>query len=185
MLAVVLVGLPVGALTEAVYSQDKPELTTKPDPAREQQRLIKAIRHELLMLPYYSVFDNLAFRLDGYRVELSGQVTRPTLKSDAEKVVKDIEGVESVVNNIDVLPVSPNDDRIRRAVFRAIYSFPSFQRYAIQVVPPIHIIVNRGHVTLEGVVATRSDKNIADIKTKGVSGVFSVTNNLQVEMTGK
>jgi hyperosmotically inducible protein len=110
-----------------------------------------------------------------------GQVARPTLKSDAENVVKKIEGVEHVKNEIEVLPVSPNDDRIRRAVFRAVYSDPTMERYAIQAVPPIHIIVKNGNVALEGVVATEADKNIAGIRANGVSGVFSVTNNLRVE----
>jgi hyperosmotically inducible periplasmic protein len=110
-----------------------------------------------------------------------GQVTRPTLKSDAENVVKRIEGVEHVNNEIEVLPVSPNDDRIRRAVFRAIYSDPTMDRYAIQAVPPIHIMVKNGNVNLEGVVATEADKNIAGIRANGVSGVFSVKNNLRVE----
>jgi hyperosmotically inducible protein len=112
---------------------------------------------------------------------LMGQVTRPTLKSDAENVVKRIEGVENVKNEIEVLPASPNDDRTRRAVFRAIYSDPAMERYAIQAVPPVHIIVTNGNVSLEGVVAKEADKNIAGIRANGVSGVFSVKNNLRVE----
>jgi hyperosmotically inducible protein len=133
------------------------------------------------MLPYYGVFDNLAYKVEGSTVTLMGQVSRPTLKSDAENVVKKIEGVEHVKNEIEVLPVSPNDNRIRRAVFRAIYSDPTMDRYAIQAVPPIHIIVKNGNVALEGVVATEADKNIAGIRANGVSGVFSVANNLRVE----
>src|SRR5690242_20450805 len=144
-------------------------------------RIAREVRHELVMLPYYGVFDNLAFKVDGYTVTLLGQVARPTLKSDAENVVKRIEGVEHVKNEIEVLPVSPNDDRIRRAVFRAIYSDPTMDRYAIQAIPPIHIIVKNGNVSLEGVVSTEADKNIAGIRANGVSGVFSVTNNLHVE----
>ncbi|HJT70788.1 MAG TPA: BON domain-containing protein [Terriglobales bacterium] len=144
-------------------------------------RLARQIRHELVMLPYYGVFDNFAYRLDGRTVTLLGQVTRPTLKSDAERVVKDIEGVERVVNQITVLPLSPNDDRIRLAVYRAIYGQASLNRYALQAVPPIHILVANGRVTLEGVVATEADKNIAAIQANGVSGVFGVTNNLQIE----
>ncbi len=143
--------------------------------------LEREVRHELVMLPYYSVFDNLAFRIDGDRVELIGQVVWPSLKSDAEAVVKKIEGVENVINHIEVLPLSQNDDRIRLAVFRAIYSQDALQRYALQAVPPIHIIVKGGHVTLEGVVATEMEKNIAGIQANGVSGVFSVTNHLRVE----
>jgi hyperosmotically inducible protein len=133
------------------------------------------------MLPYYGVFDNLAFKIDGSRVTLLGEVTRPTLKTDAGSVVKNIEGVESVDNQIEVLPLSPNDDRIRMAVYRAVYQQASLSRYALQAVPPIHIIVKNGNVRLEGVVATEGDKNLAGIRAKGVSGVFSVENNLRVE----
>ena len=149
--------------------------------SRGTERIVREVRHELVMLPFYGVFDNLGYRVDGYIVTLMGQVTRPTLKSDAENVVKKIEGVEHVKNEIEVLPLSPNDNRIRRAVFRAIYSDPAMDRYAIQAVPPIHIIVKNGNVALEGVVATESDKNIAGIRANTVSGVFSVANNLRVE----
>jgi hyperosmotically inducible protein len=147
----------------------------------EPTGLAREVRHELVMLPYYGVFDNLAYRVDGGTVTLFGQVTRPTLKSDAERVVKNIEGVERVVNNIEVLPVSSMDDRIRLAEYRAIYGQATLNRYALQAVPPIHIIVKNGHVTLEGVVATESDKNVAGIQAKSVPGVFSVENNLRVE----
>ena len=108
-------------------------------------------------------------------------MTRPTLKSDAENVVKKIEGVEKVKNEIEVLPLSPADDRIRRAEYRAIYGDTVLNRYALQAVPPIHIIVRNGNVTLAGVVATEADKNVAGIRANGVSGVFGVTNNLRVE----
>jgi hyperosmotically inducible protein len=156
-------------------------LTAQNGPSeRGRQRLEKEVRHELVMLPYYGVFDNLAYRVDGYKVTLFGQVTRPTLKTDAERVVKSIEGVEGVNNQIQVLPLSPNDDRIRRAAFNAIYSFPSLTRYSLMAVPPIHIIVNNGNLTLEGAVANEGDKNAAGIRANGVSGVFKVTNNLQV-----
>jgi hyperosmotically inducible protein len=146
-----------------------------------QERISHEVRHELVMLPYYGVFDNLAFRVDGSTVTLMGQVTRPTLKSDAENVVKNVEGVERVNNEIQVLPLSPNDDRVRIAVYRAIYGQTGLDRYALQAVPPIHIIVNGGNVTLEGVVATQADKDMANLRANGVSGVFSVTNNLRVE----
>src|SRR5205823_4691569 len=119
--------------------------------SKYREKLHKEVRHQLVMLPWYSVFDNLAYQVDGDKVILSGQVTRPTLKSDAEAAVKSIEGVASVVNNIEVLPVSPMDDQLRRALFRAIYSDPGLQRYAIQAIPSIHIIVKNGNVTLEGV----------------------------------
>ena len=143
-------------------------------------RITKEVGHELRMLPYFTVFDNLAYKVDGYNVTLIGQVTKPTLKSDAENVVKRIEGVEHVDNQIEVLPVSPNDDRIRRAVYRAIYGYPALQKYALGVQQPIRIIVKNGNVTLEGVVDNDTDKNIANIRANGVSGVFAVKNNLQV-----
>jgi osmotically-inducible protein OsmY len=148
---------------------------------RAEDRITREVRHELIMLPYYNVFDNLAYRVDGSRVTLFGQVTRPTLKSDAGNVVKKIEGVETVDNQIEVLPVSPNDDRIRRAAYRAIFSKAPLQRYQLGAVPPIHIIVKNGNITLEGVVDNEGDKNMAEIAAKGVSGAFSVKNNLRVE----
>ena len=149
-------------------------------------RIVKEVRHELVMLPFYGVFDNLAYKVspDG-TVTLLGQVSRPTLKSDAENVVKRIEGVERVDNQIKVLPLSPNDDRIRRAVYRAIYGNEVLSQYALRAVPPIHIIVENGNVTLEGVVARQMDKQIAEMQTKSVPGVFSVTDNLRVEEEGK
>lgn len=148
---------------------------------RAATRLEREVRHELVMLPYYGVFDHMAFRVDGSKVTLLGSVTRPTLKSSAGNVVKDIEGVETVDNQIEVLPVSPNDDRLRLALYRSIYGQTALNRYALQAVPPIHIIVKNGQVTLEGVVANEGDKNIANMQANGVSGVFSVKNNLRVE----
>jgi len=144
------------------------------------QRIQKEVRHELLMLPYFGVFDNIAYKVDGYNVTLMGQVTRPTLKSDAERVVKGIEGVERVDNQIEVLPPSSMDDQLRTRLYRAIYGFPSLQRYSLGVQQPIRIIVKSGRVSLEGVVDNEADKNTAGIRANGVSGVFSVTNNLQV-----
>src|SRR6202048_766485 len=143
-------------------------------------RITKEVRHELLMLPYFSVFDNLSYKVDGYNVTLIGQVTRPTLKSDAENVVKKIEGVEHVDNEIEVLPPSPMDESLRRQLYRAIYGYPALQKYALGVQQPIRIIVRNGKVALEGVVDNEGDKNIANIQANGVPGVFSVTNNLQV-----
>jgi hyperosmotically inducible protein len=145
------------------------------------EKLVKEVRHELVMLPYYGVFDNLAYRVDGAKVTLFGQVTRPTLKSDAENVVKKIEGVERVDNEIEVLPLSPNDDQIRHAAYRAIYSKAPLQRYQMGAVPPIHIIVKNGNITLVGAVANEGDKNLAGIAANGVSGSFKVTNELSVD----
>jgi osmotically-inducible protein OsmY len=153
--------------------------------AKYRARLAKEVHHQLVMLPWYSVFDSLAFQVEGDKVTLSGQVTRPTLKSDAEAVVKSIEGVASVVNNIEVLPVSAMDDQLRRAEFRAIYGESGLQRYAIQAVPPIHIIVKNGNVTLEGVVGSEMDKNLAGLRANQVPNVFSVKNNLVAEGNSK
>jgi hyperosmotically inducible periplasmic protein len=145
-----------------------------------QENLVKEVRHQLLLLPYYSVFDNLLFKVEGDKVTLLGQVVRPTLKSDAENVVKSIEGVASVNNQIEVLPVSPMDDQLRRAVYRAIYGDTVLSRYGMSALPSIHIIVKNGNVTLEGVVDSESDKNLAGLRTNAVPNVFSVTNNLTV-----
>jgi hyperosmotically inducible protein len=149
---------------------------------RVRAYLKREVRHELLMLPYYSVFDWLEFEVRGdSEVILQGQVTRPTLKSDAENVVKRIEGVENVTNRIEVLPLSPNDDRIRLAVYRTLFNFNSpLHRYGLGAVPSIHIIVKNGHVTLKGVVDREADSNLAKIRVNGVPGVFSVNNQLTV-----
>src|SRR5215472_1710457 len=148
-------------------------------------KLAKEVRHQLVMLPWYSVFDNLAFRVDGDKVTLLGQVTRPVLKSDAEGVVKRIEGVASVKNEIEVLPLSPMDDQLRRAVYRAIYGEAGLNRYAIQAIPAIHIIVKNGNVTLEGVVDSEMDKNLANLRANQVTNIFSVKNNLIVASESK
>ena len=146
-----------------------------------QTSIEKAVRHELVMLPYYNIFDDLSFQVNGGRVTLTGEVTRPTLKSSAENVIKHLEGVTGVTNNIEVLPLSPMDNRIRIATYRSIYGFSALQRYALGAVPSIHIIVKNGNVTLTGVVANEGDRNIANIRANGVSGVFSVKNELRVE----
>jgi hyperosmotically inducible periplasmic protein len=149
--------------------------------AKAQERITREVRHELLMLPYFGVFDNIAYKVDGYTVTLLGQVARPSLKSDAENTVKHIEGVEKVDNQIEVLPPSSMDDNLRHRLYRAIYGYPAMEKYALGVQKPIRIIVKNGHVTLEGVVDGESDKNIAGVRANGVSGSFSVTNNLRVE----
>jgi hyperosmotically inducible periplasmic protein len=159
---------------------------TSPSPSAGQetkanQNIVREVRHQLLLLPYYSVFDNLAFRVDGDHVTLEGQVVRPTLKSDAEAAVKSIEGVSSVTNNIEVLPPSPMDDQSRRALYRAIYGDPTLSKYGWSSMPSIHIIVKSGHVSLEGVVDNESDKNIATLRAKSVPNVFDVKNNLAVK----
>src|SRR5467141_1921328 len=147
---------------------------------KANQNLVREVRHQLLLLPYYTVFDNLAFKVDGDHVTLEGQVTRPTLKSDAEAAVKSIEGISGVTNNIEVLPPSPMDDQLRRALYRAIYGDPSLNKYGWSSMPSIHIIVKNGHVSLEGVVDSEADKNLAGLRANGVPNIFEVKNNLVV-----
>jgi len=147
---------------------------------REQVRLAREVRHELALLPRYTLFDDLTYRVDGATVTLGGFVNNSALKSDAERVVKKIEGVEQVVNDIEVLPPSTQDDRIRRAVARSIFGFSNLSRYGWAAAPSIHILVNRGRVILEGVVDNQADKNTVSIQARQVPGVFEVTNNLQV-----
>ncbi len=161
------------SLPNAVFVQEKDART---------RRIETEILHELLSLPYYGVFDNLAFSVEkGGTVRLLGHVVRPTLKTDAERRLKGIPGIEQVVNEIEVLPTSQSDDRIRLAVARNIYRTESLERYGFQVNPSIHIIVKNGRVTLEGVVDNEGDKTIAGMKTREIGGVFEVTNNLRVE----
>lgn len=162
----------------ALFAQQTPGA---PASRARESRIVREVRHELVLLPYYGVFDNLAFRVDGETVTLLGQVTRPTLKSDAEAAVKQIEGVRKVNNEIEVLPLSPDDNQIRLAEYRAIYGQPQLNQYALRAVPPIHIIVKNGNVTLEGSVSSEADKNVAGIQANSVPGVFSVTNRLLVE----
>lgn len=187
MLTVVLV-LPSGAAAQQQGAQQAtPQGQKNHNDAfirggPEESRIAQEVRHQLVMLPYYSIFDDLAFRVDDGTVTLLGAVVRPVLKSDAENVVKKVEGVTNVVNNIEVLPPSPMDDQIRRAEFRAIYGDPNIgTRYGYRALPSIHIIVKNGHVTLEGVVANQFDKNLINVRASSVPNVFSVTNNLQVE----
>lgn len=148
--------------------------------ATSDARVTREVRHELLMLPYFGVFDNITYKVEDGTVTLLGSVVRPTLKSDAETAVKHIEGVDKVVNQIEILPPSSMDDRIRIALFRAIYDFPALQKYELGVLKPIRIIVKNGHVWLEGVVDSEADKNMAGVRANTVPGTFSVTNNLQV-----
>lgn len=164
------------ALAPTMIAQTEYGQSVSPSEARIQ----KEVRHELLMLPYFGVFDYIAFQVKGDTVILQGEVTRPTLKSDAENVVKHIEGVQQVINNIEVLPPSPMDDQLRLALYRAIYGYPALEKYALGVQKPIRIIVKNGRVTLEGVVDSETDKNFVTVRANSVPGIFSVTNNLQV-----
>jgi len=145
-----------------------------------QDKLVREVRHELVMLPYYNVFDNLTFGIEGRTVTLNGQVVQAVTKSGAENAVKQIEGVEKVINNIEVLPPSNSDNRIRRQVYNSIYSYGPLFKYGNMSVPPIHIIVRNGRITLEGVVDSEADKNYAGVRANQVPGTFQVTNNLRV-----
>lgn len=150
-------------------------------PAHQPVSLQEAVRHNLAMMSRYTVFDNIQFRLDGSTVILSGEVSRPIVKSDAMDAVRHIEGVTSVVNNIEVLPLSPNDDQVRMATYRAIYGAPTLAaRYGMQAFPPIHIIVKNGNVRLVGFVANQTDRTIAGIRASSVFGAFNVKNELQI-----
>ena len=180
----VLLAAAIVLLPSSVAARPQEEKKQRND-AKYREKLYKEVRHQLVMLPWYSVFDNLAYQVDGDKVTLYGQVTRPVLKSDAEAAVKSIEGVSSVVNNIEILPPSPMDDQLRRAVYRAIYGDSGLSRYSIQAVPSIHIIVKNGNVTLEGVVDNETDKNLAYMRASQVPNVFSVKNNLVVASEGK
>jgi hyperosmotically inducible periplasmic protein len=154
-------------------------------PSQFTQRVQREVMHRILMLPYYGVFDAIGFKVEGYNVILLGKVTRPSLKDDAGHALKGIEGVERVDNRIEVLPASFFDDDIRRRMFRSIYGYAPLQRYALPPIKPIRIIVDRGHVTLEGVVDSKGDRNLVNIRANGVPGVFSVTNNLTVASGNK
>jgi hyperosmotically inducible periplasmic protein len=151
------------------------------DDQPSQNRIYRSVRHELVMLPQLTVFDNLSYKVEDGTVTLYGQVRNAVLKDEAASVVKKIGGVENVNNQIEILPASFNDDRIRRQEARAIFGYASLSRYSLGVVPPIHIIVKNGNVTLEGLVNNQADKNVAGIRANGVPGVFSVANNLSVE----
>lgn len=156
------------------FAQDRRSAPSRAD-------LLQKIRKELVTLPWYGVFDNLAFRLDGSTVTLYGQVVRPTTRSDAERRVERLNGVSRVINQIRVLPLSSFDDDIRRRTYAEISRKGSLYRYFLGANPSIHIIVDRGHVTLEGVVGNRADANLAYIAARSVPGVFSVKNNLRTD----
>jgi hyperosmotically inducible protein len=144
------------------------------------QKLANKVRHELVMLPYYDVYDNLYFRIQGRTITLLGETPNPNTKSSAGNAVKHIEGVDKVINNIEVLPPNPADQRIRRATYQAIYNYGPLFKYSHAPVPPIHIIVKGGRVTLEGIVDSESDKQMAGMRANQVSGTFQITNNLRV-----
>ena len=168
-------------MTLAVFATGAGRLNQTLDAVELQNQIRKA----LVTLPYYGVFDNLAFTVDNGVVTLEGQVVQPSTKSDAKSRVAKLRGVETVINNIKVLPPSPTDGRLRRVLYRAIFRNTALSRYALGTNPSIHIIVDTGHVTLEGVVSNEADKNLAGIRANSVGGIFSVTNNLKVEPRNK
>ncbi len=176
--------LLAGILLIPAFSSAKDDKHLDPyvtGPANEA-KLIQEVRHKLVTLPYFGVFDDIGFNVSGGTVTLQGQVTQPVLKEDAGRMVKGVEGVTNVVNNIEVLPLSPNDDNIRRGVYRAIYGDPMLStRYGYQALPSIHIIVKNGNVRLEGVVANEMDRNVSNIRANAVPGVFHVENELRIE----
>jgi hyperosmotically inducible periplasmic protein len=180
--AMLLTLLAAGAFSTPALPLRNPEGQNEP---KTEKQLVREVHHVLVMLPYYTVFDNLAYKVEGDKVTLEGQVVRPTLKSDAESVVKHIEGVGTVVNHIEVLPLSPMDSQLRRAVYRAIYGDTVLSRYGYEAVPSIHIIVKNGNVTLVGVVDSESDKNLANLRASQVPNTFSVKNDLEVVSRGK
>ena len=168
----------VGLMAAVTYS-------APPSYGPSDRQLEQKIRKELVKLPYYGVFDNLAFSVNGGTVTLYGQVVRPTTKSDAEYRIAHLAGVNHVINRIEVLPLSSFDDSLRQRTYRAVFSQGGLYRYALGANPSIHIIVNRGHVTLEGVVANRGDAQRAYIAARTVPGSFSVTNHLRIEEAGR
>jgi hyperosmotically inducible protein len=177
-----LVGLICAGTTGLSAAQSGQHAQASPGSQRMQERITREVRHELVLLPQLTIFDNLQYKVDGSTVTLLGEVRNPVLKDSAEGVVKKIEGVEKVDNKIDVLPASPNDDHLRLAVAHALFGQDSpLFRYAMGALPPIHIVVKNGHVTLEGVVDSQADKDLAYLKANGVPGVFSVDNHLVVK----
>jgi hyperosmotically inducible protein len=172
-------------VTTSLHAQHPPSVKLAGgEPKSEEIPLSHEIRHQLHVLPFYSVFDYITFTLDGGKVTLTGFVLRPTLKANAEAAVKSLEGVSSVKNLVEVLPKSPTDDDSRRAVYRAIFEDATLQRYAVSEVPVIHIILRNGQVTLEGAVASDAEKNLASARASSVTGISSVKNDLVIHPKG-
>lgn len=145
------------------------------------KRMAEKVRHELVMMPWYGVFDHIRFSTDGQTVTLMGEVLRPTLRFEADNRVKAIEGVERVDNQIRVLPLSPMDDRIRLAAYRTLFSNPMLSRYSWGALPSLHLIVEHGNLTLYGTVASEAERNVAGILAGGIPGVFTVKNEITVQ----
>ncbi len=184
--AVLILGATGFAAAKSASQPVQPPAISDPDTnPKMEQRVVDQVRHELVMLPQFGIFDNLAYKVDGGTVTLLGQVRNAVLKDEAEHSVKHIEGVDKVENQIEILPASFNDDRIRRQVARAVFNQPRLFNYAIQPTPPIHIIVKNGRVDLQGMVRDQGDKDVAFIMANGVPGVFAVQNDLQVEKSSQ
>jgi hyperosmotically inducible periplasmic protein len=189
-LAAIAAGLLIGIASLGLTGQSAIAATANsaaasaPANGPSEARLAKQVRHKLLMLPYYGVFDNLAYSIDGSKVTLHGQVVRPSTRSDAARSVASIDGVSQVVNKIQVLPLSNFDDSIRTRTYRALVRTGGLSRYFMGANPSLHIVVNRGQVTLAGVVNSKLDKQLAYMTARQVSGAFSVTNDLKVEGEG-
>ncbi len=172
--------------SEPVVSSNGPVVagfrSTEPAASTAEQKLAREVRHELLLLPYYSLFDDLEYSVQGRTVTLSGYVTssHSQTKQDAERAVKRIEGVEKIINNIKVLPPNPLDDQAREQVYRRLLNAGGLSQYFWQAAPSIHIIVDNLHLTLKGYVDSEGDKNLAGITAKETPSLFSVTNDLQV-----
>jgi hyperosmotically inducible periplasmic protein len=180
---VLLAGALLVSSAVAARDSDKQHIDPYVNGPTGEARMVQEIRHKLVSLPYYSVFDDLAFNVNGSTVTLLGQVTRPVLKEDAERTIKDVEGVTNVVDNIEVLPLSAMDDQLRRRVYQSIYGDPALStRYGFQSLPSIHIIVKNGNVRLEGVVLNEMDRTMAFMRANSVPGAFHVDNDLKTEV---
>lgn len=181
VLAALIIGIGTligGTANAAVTSKDA---AVSGQRAYNTSRIGKQVRKKLVSLPYYGVFDNLAYRIDGGTVTLYGQVVKPSTKTDAGRSVARVEGVSRVVNNIEVLPVSSFDDSLRVRTLRALQRTGGLHRYFLGANPSLHIVVNRGHVTLAGVVGSSLDRQLAYMTARQVSGAFSVTNDLRLD----
>ena len=169
------------ALSVGLAAAASPVPSSNPD-----SDVASKITHEIRMYSHYSIWDNVSFRVVNGNVDLLGQVSQPYKKSDLQRIIASVPGVTAVSNDLEVLPLSPMDDRLRVQVARAIFRDPVLSGYSMQPVPPIHIIVDNGHVTLEGVVRTEMEKNVAGIRANGAGLSFGpVVNNLRVETPSK
>ena len=173
ILSIVLTGVSTVAISAQTMMNDATTI--------EKTKTARQVRKEILSLPYYDVFDAIGYKLEGSTVTLEGFVVRPYTKSEAESAVADVDGIQKVVNNIEVLPLSPSDDRIRVRIYRSIADQGGLYRYLLGTNPAIRIIVNNGRVRLEGYVGSEGDKTLAGIAAKEIFGVFEVKNNLQLE----